>query len=127
MSLPLKYLCSLNCITVIPKANLKSHHVLSILTNGFSLLQLSCCAFSSAALSTPKAKPRCKDNRTGLCGQKGSDTFTFYASHRESHNYTLFSFKDILKPSNVICFKYTKSQCVKQIVRKFSNTPRMEM
>lgn len=42
-------------------------------------------------------------------------------------NYILFSLKDIFQPSNVISFKCTESKCVKQMVRKFSNTPRIQM
>lgn len=39
----------------------------------------------------------------------------------------LFSLKHIFKPSNVISFKCTKNKCVKQMVRKFSNIPRIQM
>lgn len=42
-------------LTVLLKVNLKSHHILSILTNGFSHLQFLCCIFNSVPICTEHA------------------------------------------------------------------------
>ena len=69
-----------------------------------------------ASLSNPMSGTGAKITRQVSTSRRAQKPLLSEVTHRHL-NYVLFSLKDILKPSNITCFKCTESKCVKQMVR----------
>ena len=118
------FIDSLNCVTVILKAHLKSHHILSIQTKACSVLQFIPLLRFQFSFHLHWAFPRpgmgAEITRQG-CIARRTQKRSLSKVTSSPFNYTLLSLKDVLKLNNVICLKCTKNKRVKQMIR---NSPK---
>lgn len=71
-----------------------------------------------ASLSNPMSGTGAKITRQVSTSRRAQKPLLSEVTHRQKREHNvLFSLKDILKPSNITCFKCTERKCVKQMVR----------